>query len=760
MDTPQDDTVGIVGKITNVKNNNQSKLFTVLSLKSNISSQCCIKTFCPLEENDSISLSARLMPQTGLYEVVGSPFVIPPTDRDSIVTKIAYILMRGSRGEGKENFSIANQLYSGMERKNKVCHEELSELAGMWHQSHSPDIIQFMKDFLPSLSQVKIEKILSGWYDKHLLRRLYLFGLTKREIRETYTRTDLLYDIVIDTPERCFNLSIEKVDSILARQGTDLGSNRSIVCLSRYLYNYVQKGYTSIPIYYLQNISYSNLGNIGLSRITDVEIRGLQELGIVFDMDSIYFPRQYEMENILTKWLIDTLKEDGPAPKDSYKYVAKNSLVVLNKEQIEAVEMALTNPISIVQGEAGTGKTTVICEIASEVMSLGLKCRLSSFTGKAVSRVKDVVRPKIPTLAKNAATLDMIISRGDEETELLIIDESSMVTSEIMYRLVTKCSSLRYIVLVGDMHQLPPISSGSFMHQVCLLQGLVPSVTLKENHRSKCQDGKINGIVLNCRKIAGKIDGVIVEGSQELENAIVQNVENGVNISRETGLVTCTNFFIYNQSREYIPKIVSLMKEKGVSHDKVKVITSKNEDVQAINTALQYIYNNDQPGIMSSDKKLWRLGDRVMSLVNDYNINVMNGEEGIICKIDQGKPSIFVRWADNSETEFLTNYNIDQKAVFDDAEGDVDADSGELTVKNISLSFCLTVHKSQGSEWPYVIYNPSSFIDLRLMYVALSRGISSTWVIGNSEFIQRGMTYKQSYSTDNLALRVSRVLLS
>ncbi|EQD27309.1 ATP-dependent RecD/TraA family DNA helicase, partial [mine drainage metagenome] len=128
-------------------------------------------------------------------------------------------------------------------------------------------------------------------------------------------------------------------------------------------------------------------------------------------------------------------------------------------EQTKAIQGAMDHKICIITGGAGVGKTTVISEIVKNLNIRGLRYRLLSFTGKAVSRLKEV------TGSNKCSTIHRFLNKSRAETDVIIIDEASMVTDALMHQLFDTCRINR-IVLVGDPNQLEPIGWGKFFKEL------------------------------------------------------------------------------------------------------------------------------------------------------------------------------------------------------------------------------------------------------------------------------------------------------
>lgn len=416
-----------------------------------------------------------------------------------------------------------------------------------------------------------------------------------------------------------------------------------------------------------------------------------------------------------------------------------------------------------------THNTTVISEIVNNLEIMGNRYQLCSFTGKAVSRIKQSVKPeqrcKCSTIhrliagAKKRMLPDNIAERAEiikeECPNTIIIDEASMVTLELMYDFVNAFPETKHYIFVGDVNQLPPIGWGTLMEQM-IISKRVPTYYLVTNHRVY-QDME-NGIIIN-------------------SNAIIRAVNKGTTLE----LFATENFTFADGPIEVVEDIVLAYYQSGVKAKDITIVTPFNRCLDELNNMVQNIYYSKLPNKIDSRGKKWTINDRVILTANDYEINVFNGEEGIIRDVrnkDQmGKPVITVDFGNGVfdfllEPEAKRGYIKKGPSLASDLYGgnfieNVHEPSDEIdynperTVLNLTHAYALTVDKSQGSEWDFVIYyvppdaKANSFMNYRRTYTAITRAKRAVYVAGNAtEVFVESSTKKPPFRCEKLKERL------
>lgn len=386
--------------------------------------------------------------------------------------------------------------------------------------------------------------------------------------------------------------------------------------------------------------------------------------------------------------------------------------ITLSDEQREAVRLAVTRGMAVITGGPGTGKTTIIKCILS-LLPDGAKAALCAPTGRAARRMTEAT-------GREARTIHRLLKySGDEQSfehdsdnpldaDALICDETSMVDMLLMRSLLNAVVDGTRVILVGDADQLPSVGPGCVLRDV-LDSGAIPSVRLSEIHRQS-EDSMI---ALNAHRI----------NSGQLP---VLNRRDG-------------DFFMERQEspRQAVQAIVELALRRLPGFAHVDALTGiqvlaparKGEaGVWALNEALQAAFNPRRPGVSEcacGDVAL-RCGDKVMHIKNDYRLKwesedeqgegVFNGEIGVITDVDPDEREVTVRFDDGRE------------AVYDDE-----------TMDELELAYCISVHKSQGCEFPVVIMpvmpGPKMLMARNLLYTAVTRARSCVVLVGRESVL-------------------------
>lgn len=410
-----------------------------------------------------------------------------------------------------------------------------------------------------------------------------------------------------------------------------------------------------------------------------------------------------------------------------------------------------------------THNTTVIGEIVRRLELLEIGFSAGSFTGKAVARLQDILG------SRSAKTLDRLISQAGTIVPFkhLIIDEISMVTSELFFRLISAFKFKFKITLVGDEDQLGPISWGNLFSQL-LIAGRIPTYRLTHNHR-----------LIPHAITAGdhsQTSPDVAPGELEFDRIILENsmalVSKTRNLSEPLVFRDGIGFSQVEGGIPIVETMVNMLARAGIPASDITVISPFNEYLSPINAIFERVYLSESKRMMDLRKEIWHVGNRVMMLVNNYDINVMNGEEGlvvdvndtgVVCKFKDGAEHTF-KYAEPEGTSRKKRYN---QMPTEPSTGE-DVDGKDLTTEHITKSFAITVHKAQGSEQQFVIvYIPlrvnahgkgSKFLNINLLYTAMTRTKRALWLVGSPVAIAQATCQVSSRRYDNLAsrLKVSR----
>jgi len=380
----------------------------------------------------------------------------------------------------------------------------------------------------------------------------------------------------------------------------------------------------------------------------------------------------------------------------------------LTEEQQDAVRKALRSGLSVITGGPGTGKTTIIRAFTEACASLGRQIALACPTGRAAKRLEQMT-------GREASTIHRLLSYDPYRhcfrhgpgnplpVDTLVVDEASMLDVLLARDLLQALAPGTQLVLVGDADQLPSVGPGNLLRDL-VESGVVSVCHLTTIHRQ--QAGSL--LVQNAHRI-NRGEGPYLPTGKEWRG------EDCVFVEEE-------------DPEEAGQRVVKMVAEKlpklDFSPDNIQVITPLHRGpigVRALNTALQQRLNPPQPtkAQIQRGETVFRTGDRVLQTVNNYDKSVYNGDIGRIVAID-------------TKTEVV-------RIGFDQAE--VIYDFSELD--ELELAYALTIHKSQGSEYPAVVIviHSSHYIMLQrnLLYTALTRAEQMACLVGNRRGIYKAI---------------------
>ena len=371
-----------------------------------------------------------------------------------------------------------------------------------------------------------------------------------------------------------------------------------------------------------------------------------------------------------------------------------------------------------------THNTTIIGEIINILESNSSSFICASFTGKAVVRLQEVIGKK-----NMVYTLDKLIKLNSLKFEYLILDESSMITTELFYRFLEIFKHSYKIIIVGDINQLQPISWGSFMKQL-IDCNRIPTYKLTYNHRLSDKNNRT--IIENCSHL--------IDPKRNIEYPIIFKYENGFN-------------FI-NGNIKVVELLLNTLFKNNIPYSKISIICPYNKYLDSLNCIVQTIYLSTNKNIYDKSRnKNWYVGDRVMMLYNNYELDIMNGEEGVVVDIEL--LGIFVEFKKIKHFfKFDNEIQKKKKGMYDD-----DIDMSELKTIHLDHSTAITVHKIQGSENEFIIIflpdeENSSFLNCNLLYTALTRTKTILWIVGSTKALQNTASKTQKSRQENLCKKL------
>jgi exodeoxyribonuclease V alpha subunit len=388
---------------------------------------------------------------------------------------------------------------------------------------------------------------------------------------------------------------------------------------------------------------------------------------------------------------------------DFLQSLAAKNAVELTEQQQSAVKAALTSKISVLTGGPGTGKTTTLQMVINALVELEFDFKLASPTGRAAKRLAEATLHEAKTIHRTLGYKPQTGFIYDDDhklpTDFLIVDEASMIDLVLFYNLLKALDTATHLLLVGDVDQLPSVGAGNVLRDV--IDSGVGYVT--RLNRIFRQSEKSH-IVLNAHRIN--------QGEQPITNNKSEDFY----------------FFGVKQPQEIERMVVDVVSKRvpdKFGHDPltdVQVIAPMYRGpagVDALNTALQQVLNPPRPQTIeqSFGRRIFRPNDKVMQTRNDYEKDVYNGDIGLVYAIDPLEEVVQIDM--NGQ---IHNYT------FRDAE------------VNLKHAYCISTHRSQGSEYPVVVMPVMMghwiMLQRNLLYTAITRAKKLVVLVGERRAVK------------------------
>jgi len=424
------------------------------------------------------------------------------------------------------------------------------------------------------------------------------------------------------------------------------------------------------------------------------------------ERDPIYLKPMFAMEVTLARDLRRLAEQplDSPSiPKNLPEFVEKicrELEIELAPEQARAVMESLRSRVLVLTGGPGTGKTTTTRAILNAHLRCQRKVALASPTGRAAKRLAEVTGCPAQTLHRLLEVDPKTFkfkrdATNPLECETLIVDEFSMVDLHLAFSLVRALPEKAQLILVGDADQLPSVSAGNVLRDV-ITSGQAPVVRLTEIFRQAAE----STIITNAHRINhGEMPALVPTRQWQTADCLFIPQEDPLEAARKVCDVVCRS----------LPTL-------GYTRDQVQVLTPMQRGTlgaQYLNEILQEALNPKQLGVMeyTRGQKTLRCGDRLIQTVNNYDLEVFNGDIGYLVHIDQEKKELVVRYPEREVTYPFDNTD------------------------ELQLAYALTIHKAQGSEYPaaVVVMHTQHYLLLQrnLLYTALTRAKKLVILLGS-----------------------------
>ncbi|MDY2588881.1 MAG: ATP-dependent RecD-like DNA helicase [Agathobacter sp.] len=441
------------------------------------------------------------------------------------------------------------------------------------------------------------------------------------------------------------------------------------------------------------------------------------------DVTQIYSNTFYYME-ANTATLLKQLDISYDVPdieiEEQIRKIEKQTNMQLDEHQVEAVKEAVRNGLFIITGGPGTGKTTTINTIIRYFEMSGLDIFLAAPTGRAAKRMSETTGFEARTIHRMLELNGGMdghsagFERNDKnplETDVIIIDEMSMVDISLMYSLLKAVPAGTRLILVGDVNQLPSVGPGSVLKDI-IDSNCFHTVKLTKIFRQ----ASTSDIIVNAHKINNGEAVTIDNQSRDFFFLKRYDADKIINVTLQL-------------IKQKLPKYVD------ASEYDIQVLTPMRKGllgVERLNKVLQMYVN--PPDKRKREKEyrgvIFREGDKVMQIKNNYQTEWEIRTKFGLC-VDKGT-GIF-----NGDTGIIEQINDFAETMT------ISFDEGKMVeypfkqLEELELAYAVTIHKSQGSEYPAVVIpllsGPRMLLNRNLLYTAVTRAKKCVTIVGNDE---------------------------
>lgn len=573
---------------------------------------------------------------------------------------------------------------------------------------------------LNGIGKKRVAKICSAWEEQKAVKEIMIFlqshGIgTSRSARIYKTYGDDSIDKIKQNPYRLSNdihgIGFKTADELAKSIGI---AHDSILRARAGVIHVIQEintnGHCAIYSEELINKSVSILGieeSIILSAIEqEVEEEKLM-IDTINNKQCIYVSWLYYAEIGVANHIKRLLEGERPWKEininKALEWVQKVTKMNLSESQKEAVSMAVNSKVVCITGGPGVGKTTIVNSIIKIIQSRKARIVLSAPTGRASKKLSESTNMKAKTIHRllefNPHMGQFNYNQSNPlETDLLVIDEASMVDISLMNSLLKALPDSAGVIIVGDIDQLPSVGPGKVLSDIITSKS-VPTVKLTEIFRQ----ASCSKIIINAHKIN--------TGEVPHENNKVENNDFFI-IHSETP--EDTHRKIATLVSDKIPKVF-----KFDPINDIQILTPMNKGglgVKSLNVEIQKVLNPSPRSYVMKYGWSFGIGDKVMQTINNYDKEVFNGDLGIIKEIDRVESQLTINFDGKNVI-----YNFDE-------------------LDELDLAYATSIHKSQGSEYPVVIIPISMqhymLLQRNLLYTGVTRGRKLVILIGEPKAIK------------------------
>lgn len=548
------------------------------------------------------------------------------------------------------------------------------------------------------IGEKKLETIKASWEEQRGVQNVMLFLKSHNvstayavRIFKTYGQQSI--DRIQSNPYRLIDdvdgIGFTIADQIAHNFGIAADDERRLVSGLHYVLLEASRsnGHVYLPYDEAVASAMERLGADDISVASAITIAA-EHAAIISGNEKLFLPELYYSEISIAeslKRLYNTEREHFNRQKlfASIKEIEKKKKIEFSPLQVDAIQRAITEPVTIITGGPGTGKSTAVLGILAVAHELNWTIAMCAPTGRAAKRLTEVTGHEAKTIHRllEFDPYAVVFKRSEDnpiEAHLIIVDEVSMVDSLLMAYLLRAIASESRVVFVGDSDQLPSVGPGNVLYDL-IMSRQIPIVTLKTIFRQAQE----SAIITNSHRIR--------EGA--------------------TPVFRKDCFFVEVEENDHIPQMIEEIVAVRIPNEMgykpmqdIQVITPMHKTSSGVinlNAVLQNVLNKHGQVFHRKGDRAFRVGDKVMQTKNNYEKDVFNGDIGFITSVDY----------DETQCTIL----FDQRSVvysFDELD-------------DVTLAYCITIHKSQGSEYKVVIIPMTMhhriMLQRNLMYTAMTR---------------------------------------
>ena len=635
-------------------------------------------------------------------------FYFVPLNKDDVPLG-TQIILKEEPIEGLKKY-LSNKNFQGIGPKNA---DTIAQNIGM-------TVIKYLHERNVNILEEKTSKklseaLLGGWdldYENSGFEILFSqigFSYTQKKFVKEEFGNKFFAEIHKDPYmllQRIPRLSFDKIESIISIFGIEVSLDQKIVAATRHalMQSEAERGNTCGPLERVllrtQEITKNDLDTI------QAAISGHHHLFNKFEVQDKEFletAEACERDNDIAQQIC--LIKDNFKPIKGKKFSAnKNAANPLSEEQVQAIQNSLEAGVSIITGGPGTGKTRII-EGLAQVLVNGFRktIRICAPTGRAAKRIAEnqaLKKFQPSTIHMLKAMIDS--SAKDIEFDTLIVDESSMIDINLFNDLVKMLPLGSQLILIGDVDQLPPVGAGQPFLDLIRSKKIVVSRLSKQFRQGS------DSVIPKVARAINK--GELIEFSSDFSSSGFSFVEvdKGQVVEK---IIEVVDFFTGN-------------KNGSIDFDKTQILSPMrrySSGLINLNSIMQKKYNPNGEKVfskMEGEKEIqFCAGDKVICTQNDYDIDVRNGDIGyVVNKVGKN-----IRVEFDGEMKLFHNNKIDY----------------------LDLAYAITVHKSQGSEYPNVVMpivdDHRIMLTRKLIYTAITRGKQNVCLIGSKRVLREAL---------------------